>query len=101
MKRWLTLLLCASAAVAQKPKADADPAHDLFARPGVVQVQITLDDAARQHLREKPREYATARLQLGEQQFAAVGVKLKGAAGSFREFDDGPGFTVHLGKFGG
>lgn len=101
MKRWLTLLLCASAAVAQKPKADADPAHDLFARPGVVQVRITLDDAARQHLREKPREYATARLQLGEQQFAAVGVKLKGAAGSFREFDDGPGFTVHLGKFGG
>jgi hypothetical protein len=52
-------------------------------------------------LRDKPREYAAARLLLDGVEFAKVGVKLKGAAGSFREFDDRPGFTVHLGKFGG
>jgi hypothetical protein len=30
---------------------------------------------------------------------SVAGVKLKGAAGSFREFDDRPAFTVHLDKF--
>ena len=46
--------------------------------------------ASREKLRQDGRAYATAALQLDDKKFAAVGVKLKGAAGSFREIDDRP-----------
>ena len=97
----LPLLLAAilPAQAAEKP----DPARAFFARGAVVDVAIALDPADRQRLRDRPREYveATLRVDGDRQAWAGVGVKLKGAAGSFREVDDRPGFTVNLGKFGG
>ncbi|MFY9344864.1 MAG: CotH kinase family protein [Planctomycetota bacterium] len=84
----------------QAPAKDHDPARAFFARGEIVAVRITLAAAERQKLRDKAREYATADLTIDGAAFAKVGVKLKGAAGSFREIDDRPGFTVHLGKFG-
>lgn len=93
--------LAAAGLVAQQPAAPADPARAFFQKGEVVRIRITLDAAQRQRLREQPREYASAAVQIGVDTFAAVGVKLKGAAGSFREIDDRPGFTVHLTRFGG
>lgn len=95
-------LSCLGVLTAQRPPAaDADPARAFFEKGHVVRVHLTLEPAARQQLREKAREYAPATLRIDDQVFTGVGVKLKGAAGSFREIDDHPGFTVHLGKFGG
>jgi hypothetical protein len=85
----------------QKPAMGEDPARAFFAKLPFVQVHIELTEASRQDLRERPREYVTATLQLDGTTFSPVGIKLKGAAGSTREFDDRPGFTVHFGKFGG
>lgn len=98
-------LLFAAAVAAQAPSAvrGDDPARGFFARPGVTAVRITLTPESRQQLRKRPREYAHAALQIdgAADGFADAGVKLKGAAGSFREIDERPGFTVNLGKFGG
>ncbi|MBL8737113.1 MAG: CotH kinase family protein [Planctomycetes bacterium] len=97
----LGLVLATSLAAQRPERSPADPARAFFAGLPVVRVQLTFDDTSRQLLREKPREYAPARLVLDDTTFVKVGVKLKGAAGSFRDFDDTPGFTIHLGKFGG
>jgi hypothetical protein len=108
LQRSPLLLLAALAttpAAAQKaaPKTprQPDPAAAFFAANPIVQVQILLSDQARQSLRQDARAYAEADLQLDGVRFARVGVKLKGAAGSFRELDERPGFTVHLAKFDG
>jgi spore coat protein H len=98
-----SLLLAAAAALplaAQRPPGP-DPAKAFFARHDVVAVHVQLAPGSREKLREKPREYAPATLRLGDVEFQGAGVKLKGAAGSFRPIDERPGFTVHLGKFGG
>jgi spore coat protein H len=81
--------------------AGPDPARAFFASPQVLAIRVTLDEPARQRLRERPREYVPATVRLGEQECTGAAVKLKGAAGSFRELDDRPCLTVHLGKHGG
>lgn len=93
-----TLLLAVLLAPQGEP---ADPSAAFFARVRVVQVELRLDEASRQALRERPREYAKASVVVDGETFTGCGVKLKGAAGSTRDFDDRTGFTVHLGKFGG
>ncbi len=101
MLRLLATLPLAGLLLAQQDAAaKPDPARSFFASAPVVRVQITLDDKARQSLKEKPREYARATLELDGEPFAEIGVKLKGAAGSFQELHERPGFTVNLGKFG-
>ena len=103
---WRSILssLCVVALAAQQ-KDDAarpDPAREFFAKGPVVRVELTLEAADREKLRKEPRAYVPATVRIdGGAPWAKVGVKLKGAAGSFREVDDHPGFTVHLAKFGG
>lgn len=52
-------------------------------------------------LRADARVYVPFVLFENGREAARGGVKLKGAAGSFREFDDRPAFTLKLDKFGG
>ena len=90
---------------AQRPAGDVarpDPAREFFASGALLRVEVTLAPAEREQLRQQPRRYvhATVRVDGGEP-WVDVGVKLKGSAGSFRKVDEGPGFTVNLGKFGG
>ncbi len=97
----LLLALLGTAVAQQKPEVDKDPARTFFQKGAIVRVHIKLEPAERQKLREKARVYAAASLQLDGDDMGKVAIKLKGAAGSFREIDDRPGFTVHLGKLGG
>ncbi|MBL8755922.1 MAG: CotH kinase family protein [Planctomycetes bacterium] len=98
----LLAALCLPPLTAQKaPTPERDPAREFFARGEVVHVRLRLRPEERQKLRDKPREYAAADLRIDDAVFPNVGVKLKGAAGSFRAIDERPGFTVHLGKFDG
>lgn len=82
---------------------DPDPARKFFLSGLVVHITLDLEPADRQKLRDRPREYvpATVRLDGDKSGWSNVGVKLKGAAGSFRKIDERPGFTFNLGKFGG
>jgi len=103
MRHALTYLLACGTAFAQARQARPDPAKRFFASRPVITVAITLSPEDRQSLRDRPREYVPATISINgdKQGWPDVGIKLKGAAGSFREIDDRPGFTVNLGKFGG
>lgn len=85
----------------QEPKP-ADPAKKFWQSGPVLRVAITLQPEHRQALRDRPRDYVPATIAIdGDKSgWPKVGIKLKGAAGSFRKIDDRPGFTVNLGKFG-
>ncbi len=87
----------------QKLAAANDPARKFFASAPILKVEIQLDPENRESLRHKPREYVAATLFIDgrKKRWPNIGIKLKGAAGSFREIDDRPGFTINLGKFGG
>lgn len=84
-------------------KVEADAAAEAFFRAGrVPDITIELAPESVESLRREPRTYARCTVREGTEVVSAVaGVKLKGAAGSFREFDDRPAFTVHLDKFAG
>jgi len=85
--------------VALHAQAQEDPAKNLF-RPGtVLDLRIELDEAAVASLRKDPRTHVRALLFDGRTEHRDVAVKLKGAAGSFREFDDRPAFSISLDKF--
>jgi spore coat protein H len=98
--RFVALIAGLAAAGFAQDSPSSDPAAAFFAAAPIVQVQILLTADAREHLRREPRRYVAGDLYLDGVGFARVGLKLKGAAGSFRDIDDRPGFTVHLGKFG-
>ena len=95
------LATVATVAAQQKAGAQTDEAAALFQKPRIVRVQLVLDDAAKAQLRERPRDYAKATLLLDGERFEGAGIKIKGAAGSTRDFDDRPAFTVNLKKHGG
>jgi spore coat protein H len=104
-----SLLLCSTVVLAQtRPPApatvapaDPDPARTFFAKGEIVHFDLVLDPTDRRKLKDKPREYVPCTIKVdGKETWLKVGIKLKGAAGSFREIDDHPGFTVNLGKFG-
>lgn len=73
-----------------------DPAATLFdGQPRLL--AITVDAEGVDRLRNDPRRYVSATLVDGERTMK-VAVKLKGAAGSFREFDDRPALTVAVNR---
>lgn len=80
------------------PPADSETVA--FFDSGTIPVlRLEVPPAGRQRLRDEPREYTRCTLVEDGQTVAAVGVKLKGAAGSYRDFDDRPGLTIKLDKY--
>jgi hypothetical protein len=101
VRGWSLLAGLAASAAAQVPER-LDPAREFFAKGEVVRIDILLTADDRESLRQRPREYVPASLHVDRHlAWTGLGVKLKGSAGSFRNVDERPGFTVHLGKFGG
>lgn len=80
--------------------ADATDATDaLFAALRVPALALTVAEADVARLREAPRTYVPARLREDAQGAdLEVAVKLKGAAGSFREVDDRPALTLDVNR---
>ncbi len=79
--------------------AQDDPARNLFRGGTVLDLRIELDEASVEALRKAPRTHVRATLRDGSRVHGNVAVKLKGAAGSFREFDDRPAFSISFDKF--
>lgn len=83
-----------------KPQLDAS--DDFFENGVIPRLKIELKESQAKKLREDARRYAKCKLiettADGETTYADVAIKLKGAAGSFRELDDKPAFTLNVHK---
>jgi spore coat protein H len=83
--------------VAVASTARGDESAAFFAADDVPRLRLEIGEKSRQRLREEPRSYAVATLvENDERRLEKVAVKLKGAAGSYQEFDDRPGLTVRV-----
>jgi spore coat protein H len=93
----LSDLIARQAAHLLPPK---DQSVALFQPVGPVPlVQLTVEGANLEALRREPRKAVRAQLRLQGQDGGEIGVHLKGAAGSWRDWDDKPGLTLGLDKF--
>ena len=88
----LCLAGCATAPV--RDERDA-----FFGSLVIPELRIDLQDREVAQLEQDPRSYVPATLTEGGAVHRGIGIKLKGAAGSFREIGDRPAITVHLSKF--
>lgn len=78
-----------------------DPTDEVFERVDITTLTLEIAPAERAKMAENAREYVRCRLrEQGGETWDDVAVKLKGAAGSFRELDDKPAFTLNMEKFG-
>jgi spore coat protein CotH len=75
------------------------PGGEIFDQPTVLDFQLQLARTNLTALRHNPREYTPVTVTVNGQVFTNVGVKLKGAAGSFRSVDDRPAMTLHFSKW--
>jgi spore coat protein CotH len=83
-----------------KPKPEAEPGKELFAREDVLHIKIELTKTAMDQLRREGREYVRGTVTEGTNVYKDVAIHLKGAAGSYRPVDDGkPAFTLNFNKF--
>jgi spore coat protein H len=86
------------AAKAHKPPRDAS--DDFFEQDAVTRLAIEVPPSELAKLRENGRAYVRGKLhEQGGALWSNVAIKLKGAAGSFREFDDKPALTLSMRKF--
>jgi spore coat protein H len=86
-----------------KKVAANDKTAELFDKPaGPVPVfKITVDKENLAQLRKDPRKAVHASMTVGEEKFEKIGLHLKGAAGSFRDWNDKPALTLNSNKFVG
>ncbi len=99
----LAALLVTIPLAAQEKKPEEkkkDPSEELFkpATP-MFKIKITVDPDALKVLKKEPRKYIRCTLEIGKERFEDVGIHLKGAAGSTREWDDRPALTLNMDKF--
>jgi len=112
-KRWSTavvLLVAATAGWANvltlqaadnwRAKANPNGSDLFFTRGEIPELRIEIADSELQKLRQENRKYVKATLtENGKQVYPDVGIKLKGAAGSFRGENDRPALTINVDKF--
>jgi hypothetical protein len=90
------------ARAADAPEAKPDAAAVFFKSGAIPRLQLTVDDDGLEKWKTDPRAFVRCTLKENEKTvYEGVGVKLKGAAGSFRDLDQKPAFTLKLDKFGG
>lgn len=79
----------------------ADEAARFFRDGPVPTLKITVPDEGLAKWKEDPRAYVECTVSDGKTVYEGVGIKLKGAIGSFRSLDDKPALTLRFAKFGG
>jgi hypothetical protein len=76
-----------------------DPSDLLFKKGEIPRLRLELSAEAVEHLHTAPREWVPCKIHENDKTvYDNVSVRLKGAAGSFREFDDKPALTVKMDK---
>lgn len=108
MTRTLVALAFVSLAAlsAALPAAEPAPApkklterEAFFRKSPVLKISIEVDKKEVEKLGREPRKYAKCTLKEGDLELKDVGVHLKGAVGSWRDFNDKPGLTLNTDKF--
>lgn len=90
------ILLCLTAS----PLSAGDESDKFFADTGPLPLfKIEVAKERMEQLKAEPRKHVRATVQVGNKIYKDVGVHLKGAAGSFRELDDCPAWTLEFNKF--
>jgi spore coat protein H len=111
---FLCVSVCVSLAVAmhatpvpaQQPPAQEkgaakplDPSDAFFKKGEIPRLKIELTPEAIEKLKANPREYVPCRIHENEKTvYEGVSLKLKGSAGSFRDFDDKPALTLRMNR---
>lgn len=62
-------------------------------------IQIEISESTMREVEADHRPYGRTKLTINGETFSSTGLKLKGAAGSYRHFDEKPAFTINLDKF--
>lgn len=93
----VTPLLVASVTfAADKP----DPTVEFFKPVGKIPTfKIDVDKMNLDQLKREPRKYVKCTLKVGDDTYKDVAIHLKGAAGSYRNWDDRPALTLNMDKF--
>lgn len=85
---------------APAPRPIPDASDKLFAGETISKLKIVITQAELQKLRDDNRAYVRCNvIENGTVTYKDVAVKLKGAAGSFREIDDRPALTLNMDRF--
>ena len=77
-----------------------DESAELFAGKKVLRLKIEIEPAEVEQIKAENRPYVRATVTEDDKvTYTGVGIKLKGSAGSFREFSDKPALTLKINKF--
>lgn len=80
-------------------KPEVDESAEFFTKGAIPRLRIQISDSELEKLKADNRSYVRCTIQENKTVYKDVGIKLKGAAGSFREFDDRPALTLNANKF--
>ncbi len=96
----LTVGSSESLAVAQEKQYEANETVAFFESGVLPELKLVINGEGQQRLRDAPRDYTRCSLiEDGTTTLKSIGVKLKGAAGSYRDFDDRPCLTLNIDKY--
>src|SRR5262245_39746243 len=100
LMRFCLLVIYTFVAVSARGADKPNQFTELFKPTGPVLVfKIEVEKANVDSLRREPRTYTKCTLKVGDQSFKEVAIHLKGAAGSFRGWDDKPALTLNMDHF--
>jgi hypothetical protein len=83
----------------RRPSRSAELSEEFFTRGSIPSLRIQVTGPELKELLRDHRKYVRATVIDGTNVFTDVGLHLKGAAGSFREFHDKPALTLNFDKF--
>lgn len=83
-----------------KKSVTQSPDDVLFGQGLIPELHIEIDEPELEKLKADNRSYVKCQIhENGGKAYPNVGIKLKGAAGSFRDFEDRPALTLHVTKY--
>ena len=74
-------------------------AHDAFFAGPIPELRFVIAPAEEASLRREPRKYVRAQFIENQGKSVEVGIKIKGAAGSTRPYDDKPALTINMDRY--
>ncbi|MEI6323911.1 MAG: CotH kinase family protein, partial [Gemmataceae bacterium] len=74
-------------------------AHDAFFAGPIPELRFVIAPAEEASLRREPRKYVRAQFIENQGKGVEVGIKIKGAAGSTRPYDDKPALTINMDRY--
>lgn len=85
--------------VSESRKGKAPPGEEIFKDAFIPRLSIEVPPEAAASLRRSARQYVKVTIREGKTVYTNVALRIKGSAGSRREFDDTPSLTINFDKF--